>query len=180
MRNMIAMLALGGLALAACGGSGSPPATGAGGSGGLGNGGAGGGGGEGIPPDCNMPACLAGLMSNCMPAGSCTAEMGAGFAYNLCFSNGVNMIIDLASGAVAKKDNAICWSTILAASGAMAVKDSTGVTLGTVTQDKDGNTVVTCTGGSPVILTSACDATGIGQVTSLGAASNCGQGACTP
>lgn len=183
MRKVIWIAAAGLWAIWGCGNGSSGPGGGVGGTGG---GGAAGGAGGGLPDDCNLPACMADLMLGCAPSGACTQQMGTGLSLAMCFDNGVKAIMsyDLAAGTsiLVSQGGVTCYTMAsVPSSGALLVKNAAGVSVGTVAKDGDGNNVVTCAGDSPVVLTSACDATVIGQASSGDpSVFACSDGTCVP
>lgn len=202
MRTLGTFLAVGILALTVgCGGSGSPSLDGggaggvtqstfgnggtSGGNGGIfgGNGGASGGGGS--TGACNYPSCLASLGTTCAPSGTCVEQTDTTtFATNDCYSNGVKVLtsFDLTSGAIVatfKNASGICYTFNIGASTTGAstytIKNGSGQTIATGTSDTAGTTTtITCTGGQPVTLNSACDTSGTSS------SASCTTGTCTP
>ncbi len=190
MRTIETFLALGIVALTVgCGGSSS---SGDGGGGSSGNGGIAGGGGisgsggvsgGGSSGSCNLPSCL-GASQTCVPSGACVQQDDATTgASNICYANGVKIIntIDASLNitSTVKKGTTTCWSMTgtlasLLAGGALTLKNGSGAVVGTLASDPStGQTSVTCTGSSAVLLSDACNA-------SSSSTSSCTTGTCTP
>lgn len=177
-------------------GTGGQPGTGLGQGGamglggGLGTGVGGSMGGTTAPSgSCTLPSCLSGI-TTCIPSGTCVEQVDTTtFASNICYSNGVKEIstLDAASGSLAvtvKQGSTTCYSIVVPLSSAtgagsetFTVKNASGQTIATGTSDSAGNTVVTCTGGTPVTIASTCS---FGGASSTSPTTSCTQGTCTP
>jgi hypothetical protein len=141
---------------------------------------------------CNMPTCMAALAQDCAPSGACVTQTDTVTATMTstssdCYANGVKTVrqTDLTSGTstVTLKNSAgVCYSMLIdvaavTAGGAIAVKNAAGATIATLTYDlATQQTTVTCPGGQPVLLNSACT----GLMSTIGSSSNCTAGTCAP
>ena len=161
--------------------------AGTGGTGGVGatkgTGGTGTVGGSGSTEPCNIPSCLADLMNNCAPSGTCVDQLDTTtFADNVCFSNGIKIIttVDTTTSVIVmtyKNGSSTCYTVELSGtttSETIAVKNPSGSVVATGTGDTT-STTFTCTGGQPVTLNPNCDSTAL-----TGDTSNCTAGTCTP
>ena len=135
------------------------------------------------PLACNVPSCWADLMRDCQPAGGCV-EQSAGANDNLCFSNGVKVlaVVDgpaqtmtttVKSGAQTcyQLDWNLAGGSVPGAASTGVIKNGSGATVATISDDVSGYSVITCTGGQPVVIGEWCDITG---------GASCGTGTCTP
>lgn len=165
------------------GGSGGAGPLG-GGSGGspLGGGSGGSGGSSGT---CAFPSCLQSIETTCAPSGACVEQQDGTGSTNRCWANGVKEIsaVDIATLSATitlKKGSTVCAvfasDASQAAAGVFTIKNGSGQAIGTGTTDANGNTVITCTGGTPVTLSSDCE---IGA-SSASSPSSCTAGTCTP
>jgi hypothetical protein len=204
MKILVSILALTLVGAAGCGSNSSTSGTGgAGGGVSTGNGGvsganggttgggvggasgAGGTTGGGVPSGCNAPSCIADLLNSCAPSGACVEQTSAsGMGSNVCYANGVKMLTSFdmttfAFSVTAKKGTTTCWSMAASAtSTGMPIKNGSGATVATLTEDAAGNSVVTCAGGAAVTLNADCDATGL---SANGASTDtCTTGTCDP
>jgi hypothetical protein len=161
--------ALGGSNGAAGGSNGA--AGGTHGSGGAGPAGTGGAGGATASGCGDVPPCLANLLTNCMPSGTCIEQQSDPTNFtmvtdNFCYSNGVKQssvtTIDLASSSVSSvttfsKAGSTCFSeegTFGGAgggTGSINVKNGAGSVVAVLSANAAGDTTVTCGGQTYVI-----------------------------
>jgi len=135
---------------------------------------------------CNAPSCYADLMKACQPGGTCI-EQSSGNLSNQCYSNGVKVIatidpVALTMSTKVKNGAGTCYELYfdLASYGVGAkvvgfIKDGNGTTVATIGDDVSGRSVITCTGGQPVVLNPACDSGGSGSSNT-----SCDTGSCSP
>ena len=156
--------------------------------------GTGGAGGSGTTscPNTAVPSCLQ-AFQGCLPAGTCVMQttgsvQSLSLGSNSCYSNGVKTVITetvTATGEVTvtstvSKNGTVCFSEVVSGTAAdpnpvISVKNGAGTTVATVTNSADGNSsVVTCTGGTPVVLPDGCDFSGVMDMTT----GDCTDGVC--
>lgn len=139
---------------------------------------------------CNMPTCMAAVAQDCAPIGACVTQTDVVAATltttkSTCYANGVKTVQKSDTTGVtmtAQNPAGICYSMFIdlaavAAGGAMSfpVKNAAGATIATLSYDlATQQTSVTCPGGQPVLLNSAC----AGAVSVAGTSSNCTTGSC--
>lgn len=188
---------LGGTTGAVGGHAGGGPGTGgagghaAGVGGSIGTGGAGGASGNPSCPQTAIPSCLQPLVG-CAPAGTCTQQRTGSaasgtFGLNACYSNGVKSIgtetIDIATqtgtfNVAVSKGGTLCYTETADAtadSPVISIKNPAGTTVATFTASADGTgTMVTCTGGTPVVLPDGCEFSGVMDMTT----GDCTDGVC--
>lgn len=154
--------------------------------------------GTGIPDGCNAPSCLTTLYGDCAaPSGTCVEQSDAAtMSSNICFSNGAKMITSMdATGMVTtfKNGSKVCFSMVadltsmiglIGGEGTMtiALKNGAGATVGTISSDANGQTTMTCAGGSPVVLNAACNDSSVMPPTggTPSGDTECTPGVCTP
>ena len=173
MRKIEISLVTGILWLAACGGGN-----------GLGDGGA------GDSSGCKL-SCLvtmANLTSSCQPSGTCTEQAIGTTSASACYSNGIKMSVSMATSSSdlmsmsigVKKNGTPCFSMAVsdAASGDTTVifKNASGTTVATVVTGGSSGTTVTCPGGSPSGIDTACNA----DYTAANSATSWNTGNCSP
>jgi hypothetical protein len=134
---------------------------------------------------CNAPACFTDLMRDCRPSGSCI-EQSSGYDTSQCYENGVKVITTVDASALTmstkvRNGNRTCYETYYDLAAALRgaavvglIKDGGGTTVATLGDDMSGRSIVTCTGGQPVVLNEACDSENAPVSTS------CNTGPCTP
>lgn len=176
---------------------GSGDATG-GSSGSSGKGGSSGssgtGGSSGSSGNCTVPACLADLTADCTPTGACVEQQSDAtdfsmpFTDAICYDNGVAALVslDFATGnlvVTVSKNGDTCFSeeavvdTSSGTASDLTVKDASGKTVATVSNDADGNSVISC-GGKTYTVDASCDSTMAGMMG--GTTDSCTMGTCTP
>jgi hypothetical protein len=133
---------------------------------------------------CNFPSCLADLLATCTPSGTCVEQVDlATYSSNVCYSNGVKelMSMDPTTGVALvtfKNGSTTCFTLeeVASASGtssSLTIKNGSGQTVATGTNNSGGTTTITCTGGQPVTFDSSCDPT------SAAATTDCAEGSCS-
>jgi hypothetical protein len=133
---------------------------------------------------CNFPSCLADLLANCTPSGTCVEQVDlTTYSSNVCYSNGVKelMSLDMTTGVAVvtvKNGNTTCFTLeevapVIGTSSSLTIKNGSGQTVATGTNNSDGTTTITCTGGQPVTFDSSCDPM------SSAATTNCTEGSCS-
>jgi hypothetical protein len=148
-------------------------------------------GGSGGAGDCNMPLCLFNMYTACPgpSTGACTIQSETTATTSktgTCYSNGTKAFstMDLTTFVttmIFENGSTVCYSQDikLTGSGTTAIsatthKDGAGNVVATSTWDETTHvTTVTCTGGQPIVLNSACD-------DSTSVMLNCAAGVCTP
>lgn len=134
---------------------------------------------------CNYPSCLTGVMTTCVPSGSCVQQTDTvTYATNTCYANGVKQITSLnavtgSAVVTVKNGSATCYSmeiggiTATATNYTLTVKNSSGQIIATGTVDGAGSTTIACTGGQPVTIDSNCDPTGSSSSTTTCTTGTC-------
>jgi hypothetical protein len=137
---------------------------------------------------------LADLMATCQTGATdtCTESMtiGTSIVMNECYSSGVKMQVrmgmDMASMTMTvKRGSSVCYSMVVSGLTGnvmtIAVKDNSGTTVGTITEDSTtSHETVTCPGGTPTVVDATCGSNPGGiSGSSLPGGSNCTDGFCT-
>lgn len=155
--------------------------------------GTGGMGGATACPQTAVPSCLQPLLG-CVPSGTCveqsTGSIAAGmFTNNRCYSNGVkeagvdtyDATTQMSSITITvSKGGTVCWSETASGTGTttdpvITIKNGAGSAVATLTKTADGTgTMVTCTGGTAVVLPDGCDFSGVMDMTT----GDCTTGTC--
>jgi len=148
-------------------------------------------GGSGGTGDCNIPLCLFNMYTACPgpSTGACIEQSettATTSTTGTCYSNGTKAFstVDLATFDTImtfENGSTVCYSQEIELTGsgtttisASTYKDGSGNVVATGTWDETTNvTTVTCTGGQPIVLNSACD-------DSTSVMLNCSAGVCTP
>jgi hypothetical protein len=121
---------------------------------------------------CGGATCLASLFQTCVPEGSCSVQSSesAGTYFTIvCYANGVTVSQVESDGATemtgdltVRRDGALCYSiassTPVNSNGTVyVVRNANGEQVATgALVKKDGTVTVTCNGGQPTPVSSAC------------------------
>lgn len=159
-----------------------------------------------IPPGaCSSLTCLdsvGSLLASCRASGSCEAQFewpDSGPTMTMivreCHSNGIKAFRTgdqpAADGSIhvemtVKNGDSVCYSLSGSVSGSSAAvgsftyKDASGAIILTETVEESGNATVTCPGGTPTLIDSACDAPVSGLAgLAPGMDGTCTQGTCS-
>jgi hypothetical protein len=153
---------------------------------------------------CNYPACYANPVSGCIPVGDCVEQrvamcgatacpqplgiLPSSIIANRCYGNGITAVevTDTASTdmvTTVSKNGTVCYAYETQYSAAsltslpMVLKNPAGTTVATYEIDSaDGTATVTCSGGSPVVVSLDCGSSLVDSSTVL----PCTQGTCAP
>ena len=128
---------------------------------------------------CSCLDTLVAVMEGCQPSGTCIEQAVGTTAANVCYSNGVKIRIsvtslptDAMSMTMSVKKGAVCYSMVMTETESgdmtMVFKNGTGATIATLGTNENDERTVTCPGGSPSVITSACST----QASSAGTLSN--------
>jgi len=152
---------------------------------------------------CGFPACYVDLVSPCMPEGACVSQSTStcggsacptalatptGLITNSCYANDVKMLMSIdmsnprasTTNTVVKKGSTVCYTMTRNSSASptgntpVTLTNAAGTAVATTVWDETAQAqIITCTGGSPVVVSSGCMNEHIG-------ASACTRGTCLP
>jgi hypothetical protein len=143
---------------------------------------------------CSLPSCYTALISTCIPGGTCVEQMGfttsppISTTTNLCYGNGVKVLTSTVMTGTTPgtpvttvtNGGTLCYSYEMPLSQAgensatMVFKNAAGAIVATNATNGVARTVtITCTGGSPVVVSLDC-------FPSTDGGTPCTQGTCGP
>jgi hypothetical protein len=138
------------------------------------------------PSACPFPKCVAALVEECIPAGTCVQQqlsVGGGISSNICYANGVKLMTTIQGGGrnpstaikVLKPGGAPCYSIDPEQRGAGVVghnfRAPTGEIVATATIDRNRLIIVCINQTSPTAIDLSCQP-------GLSPANGCNRGAC--